>query len=231
MEICPIAHIHTDFPEKFGIPRQSNLIPQAQGTIVFEPGFSQPECIRGIEGYDYIWLIWGFDHGRKQTWSPTVRPPRLGGNKRMGVFATRSPFRPNALGLSSVRLESVEITEAGPVLHVLGADMRDGTAIYDIKPYIPASDAHETARAGFTNTNAWHNVSVVFPDNLRAYFDDAQAEALEKALSLDPRPATHHDPARMYAMAFGTYDVHFTVDDGTATLTVTDVTPRQPLAR
>ena len=226
MEIKPVARIHTDFPEKFGIPRQSNLVKEAHGIIVFEPEFSQPECVRGIEGYDYLWLVWGFDHGEKSTWSPTVRPPILGGNKRMGVFATRSPFRPNPLGLSSVRLESVETTDAGPVLHVLGADLRDGTEIYDIKPYVPTSDCHPNVRGGIATENEWHSVCVEIPDDLQCFFDTNQLETLKEVLALDPRPATHHDPQRTYAMAFADRDVHFTVDDQEGTLTVTGVTRR-----
>ena len=224
MEITPIAHIRTDFPEKFGIPRQSNLVESCRGTIEFEPEFAQPECVRGIEGYDYLWLVWRFDHGQKNTWSPTVRPPILGGNKRVGVFATRSPFRPNPLGLSSVRLESVEMTAHGPVLHVLGADLRDGTEIYDIKPYIPA-DIHTDIRGGITE-NPWSTVKVELPSQLAAAFDEEQAVTLVKTLELDPRPATHHDPQRVYSMAFAGKDVRFTVDDEAGVLHVVEVAPR-----
>lgn len=226
MEIKPIARIHTDFPEKFGIPRQSNLVARLRGTIVFEPECSQPECVRGIEGYDYLWLIWGFDHGRENTWSPTVRPPILGGNKRMGVFATRSPFRPNPLGLSSVCLESVDMTETGPVLHVLGADLRDGTEIYDIKPYIPAYDCHMGVRGGIATENEWRSVAVEIPEKLRRCLRADQLETLKEVLALDPRPATHHDSQRSYAMAFADWDVRFTVDDKTGVLTVTDLARR-----
>ena len=224
MEITPIAHIRTDFPEKFGIPRQSNLVESCRGTIEFEPEFAQPECVRGIEGYDYLWLVWRFDHGQKNTWSPTVRPPILGGNKRVGVFATRSPFRPNPLGLSSVRLESVEMTDHGPVLHVLGADMRDGTEIFDVKPYIPA-DIHTEIRGGITE-NPWTCLTVDLPQEFRDQLGNEASETLVKILELDPRPATHHNPEREYAMGFRNVDVHFAVNDETQTLVVQKLTPR-----
>ena len=226
MEIKAIARIYTSFPEKFGIPRQSNLVAKLPGTIVFEPAFSQPECVRGIEEYDYLWLIWGFDHGEKNMWSPTVRPPILGGNKRTGVFATRSPFRPNPLGLSSVQLERVEITAKGPVLHVLGADMRNGTEIFDIKPYIPTSDCHEGVRGGIATNNTWRTLHVIFPPELQQLINPAKLDLLTEVLSLDPRPAIHHDPTRSYAMAFENHDIHFRVNDETATLTVTHITAR-----
>lgn len=224
MEITPIAHIRTDFPEKFGIPRQSNLVESCRGTIEFEPEFAQPECVRGIEGYDYLWLVWRFDHGKKNTWSPTVRPPILGGNKRVGVFATRSPFRPNPLGLSSVRLESVEMTTHGPVLHVLGADLRDGTEIYDIKPYIPA-DIHTDIRGGITE-NTWTRLTVDLPQQFRDQLGEEAANILVKILELDPRPATHHDPSREYAMGFRTVDVRFTVNNEEGILHVVEIVPR-----
>ncbi len=226
MEIQPIAHIHTDFPEKFGIPRQSNLVEEARGTLIFEPAFAHAECVRGIEDYDYLWLLWRFDHGQKNTWSPTVRPPILGGNARRGVFATRSPFRPNPLGLSSVRLESVELTEHGPVLHVTGVDMRDGTEIYDIKPYLPYVDSHPHARGGITTEHQWKNVQALIGEDLRARLGNERADILKKLLELDPRPAIHHDPARIYSMAFGGDDIRFTVDDDAALLTVVEIVPR-----
>ncbi len=223
-ELGVIARIRTDFPEKFGIPRQSGLVPELAGTVVFEPEYRNPEAVRGLDGYDYIWLLWGFEGTDRGNWSPTVRPPRLGGNKRMGVFATRSPFRPNPIGLSSVRLEAVEQTQQGPVLRVSGIDMRDGTPIYDIKPYVAYADSHPAARGGFTQAEAARELAVEFPENLLARVAADKREALQAVLRQDPRPRYQDDPERLYGMAFGPYDIHFCVDG--KTLYVKDVCPR-----
>ncbi len=210
-----IARIHTDFPEKFGVPRQSGLIPELKGTVVFEPEYRNPDALRGLDGFDYVWLLWGFEGTGKESWSPTVRPPRLGGNRRMGVFATRSPFRPNPIGLSSVRLEAVEQTGQGPVLRVSGIDMRDGTPIYDIKPYVPYADSHPEARGGFTQDTAYEELSVSFPEELLAQVDPEKREALLAVLRQDPRPHYQEDPERVYGMAFGPYEVRFSVEGRT----------------
>ncbi len=206
-----IARIHTDFPEKFGVPRQSGIVPELTGTVVFEPEYRNADAVRGLDGYDYIWLIWGFEGTDRGNWSPTVRPPRLGGNKRMGVFATRSPFRPNPIGLSSVRLESVEQTERGPVLQVSGIDMRDGTPIYDIKPYVPYADSHPGASGGFTQDVAYGELEVDFPEELLERIVPEKRKALTAVLRQDPRPHYQDDPERIYGMAFGPYEVCFSV--------------------
>lgn len=224
MEI--IAHIRTDFPDKFGVPRQSGVVPELMGRIIFEEGYRDPEAVRGLDEYEYIWVIWRFDdfHNRKKedekgddkgrpSWSPTVRPPRLGGNKRMGVFATRSPNRPNPIGLSSLRLEGIEYTSKGPELIVSGIDMRDMTAVYDIKPYQPGADSHPDTTGGFTDKVKWKYVDVDFPDDLLARLPGDRQEAAVKVLREDPRPTFHHDSSRRYGMSFGGYDIRFTVDD------------------
>ena len=213
MEIVPIARIRTDFGQKFGIPRQSGIAPHLRGKIVFEPDFVNADALRGIEGFSHLWLIWEFDGmTRPKTWQPTVRPPRLGGNERMGVFATRSPNRPNSLGLSVVELERVELsTPEGPVLHVLGADLRDNTPIYDIKPYIPYADAHPDARGGFTDREPRREVAVVFPEELLESIPLDKRAALVEVLQQDPRPQYHDDPERVYAMSFAGRDVRFVV--------------------
>ena len=217
-----IARIHCDFKEKFGIPRQSGLVPQAKARIVFEPEYRNPDALRGIETYSHLWLIWSFSKAERDTWSPTVRPPRLGGNTRLGVFATRSPFRPNAIGLSSVTLEEVILSSPdGPVLVVGGADLLDGTPIYDIKPYLPYVDSHPNARGGFTENTADYALAVVFPDDLLARVDADKREALRGVLAGDPRPSYQSDPARVYGVRYAQYNVKFTVDGGT--LTVVDV--------
>ena len=220
MNITPIAYYHTKLKTKFGIPRQSGIVPELQGVIQFEPEYSRVEALRGIEGFDYLWLIWGFSLNSKKQgeWSPLVRPPLLGGNSYMGVFATRSPFRPNALGLSSVKLLGVENCADGLVLHVAGADLADGTPIYDIKPYVEYSDAHTGVRNGFVDNNRWQTLEVVFPEELRAMFCDEDFCALIKILELDPRPQYHDDPERVYGMPYGAYDVRFTVADGVLTV-------------
>jgi tRNA-Thr(GGU) m(6)t(6)A37 methyltransferase TsaA len=212
-ELKIIAHIETDFPEKFGIPRQSGLVAELKGTIVFEPEYRNPDAIRGIDGYDYLWLLWKFEVPKKNGWSATVKPPRLGGNTTMGVFATRSPFRPNSIGLSSVRLESVELTsERGPLLHVSGVDLRDHTPIYDIKPYLPYVDSHPDARGGFADAVKDYELQVEFPEELLAVFPPEKQRAIIEVLKQDPRPSYQNDPTRRYGVSFAGYDVHFTVD-------------------
>ena len=206
-----IARIQSDFPEKFGIPRQSGLVPALRAKIVFEPEFRKDDALRGIEGFSHLWLIWQFSAAVRDTWSPTVRPPRLGGNERVGVFATRSPFRPNAIGLSCVRLECAEREEGlGTVLIVSGADLMDGTPIYDIKPYLPYADAHPEALGGFAPSPK-ETVMVDCPPELLAGLPEGQREALLGVLAQDPRPQYQHDPERVYGMSFGGRDVKFRV--------------------
>ena len=215
MDIKPIAYYHSQLTTKFGVPRQSGLVPELVGHIVFEPEYANADALRGIEGFDYLWLIWEFSLNGKGAgeWSPLVRPPLLGGNEYMGVFATRSPFRPNSLGLSSVRLLGVEEREAALALVVAGADLVDGTPIYDIKPYVEYADAHVGVRSGFVDGKCWHKVEVRFPEELRAYFDDKDFVTLSKVLELDPRPQYHNDPQRVYGMPFAGYDVRFSVSN------------------
>lgn len=215
IELKQIATIHTDFGEKFGIPRQSGIVPELEGTIVFEPEFRNPDAVRGIEVFSHLWLIWGFSENVREGWSATVRPPRLGGNERRGVFATRSPFRPNPIGLSVVRLSSVTYEgEAGaPVLHVLGADMVDGTPIYDIKPYVPYSDALPEAKSGFAAGAPESRLRVVY-DAVPAGLAPAKLAALTGVLAQDPRPAYQDDPTRVYGLKFAGCDIHFTVENG-----------------
>lgn len=209
-----IARIESDFKEKFGIPRQSGVVEKLQARIVFEPEFRNADALRGIDGFSHLWIIWQFSKAVRDTWSPTVRPPRLGGNTRMGVFATRSPFRPNAIGLSSVKLEKVENDpEKGTVLVVSGADLMDGTPILDIKPYLAYTDSHPDAKGGFTDTE-WHGLEVEFPENLLNMIPGEKREALMGVLENDPRPTYQNDPARVYGMAFGGHNVKFTVDGG-----------------
>ena len=216
-----IAHIRSDFPEKFGIPRQSGLVNALRATVVFEPPYRNPDALRGLEGFSHLWLIWQFSKAVRTEWSPTVRPPRLGGNTRMGVFATRSPFRPNPLGLSCVRFEGIgQEAEAGPVIYVFGADLMDGTPIYDIKPYVPYADAYPDARGGFASTRA-ETIPVRFPDELLSKVPEALREALMGVLAQDPRPRYQDDSARVYGMSFADLEVRFRVSDGV--LTVTDV--------
>ena len=208
-----IARIHTDFPTKFGIPRQSGIIASLQGRIVFEPEYRNPEAVRGLEDFSYIWLLWEFSKAVRDTWSPTVRPPRLGGNVRKGVFATRSPFRPNPIGLSSVRLEKVDLDpKLGPVLYVSGVDLLDGTPIYDIKPYITYTDSHPDAVSGFASTPAEYLLEVDFPNTLLQKVPESQRESLIEVLAHDPRPQYQDDPKRVYGMAFGGLEVKFKVE-------------------
>ena len=217
-----IAVMHSDFPTKFGIPRQSGLAEALQSTIVFEPAYRNPEALRGIEGFSHLWILWQFSQAVRQDWSPTVRPPRLGGNTRMGVFATRSPFRPNAIGLSCVRLLSVEHTQdMGTVLHIGGADLMDGTPILDIKPYIPYCDAHPEAMGGFTQDAGDFILEVDFPENLKQRLPAEKREAICQVLSHDPRPSYQKDSDRVYGLSFAGFDIRFTVKD--TVLTVVDV--------
>ena len=221
--IQAIAHMKSDFPTKFGIPRQSGLVEALRSTIVFEPEFRNPDALRGIEDFSHLWLIWQFSQAVRQDWSPTVRPPRLGGNVRMGVFATRSPFRPNSLGLSCVRLLEVEETrEFGTVLHVGGADLMDGTPIFDIKPYIPYGDAHPEAAGGFTDHAGDYLLKVDFPNDLLNRVPSDKHQALLGVLSHDPRPSYQRNPDRVYGLTFAGCNIRFTVKDGT--LTVTEIT-------
>lgn len=208
-----IARIQTDFPDKFGIPRQSGLVQELQGKIVFEPEFRSPEAVRGLDAFSHIWLLWQFSKAHKTQWSPTVRPPRLGGDKRVGVFATRSPFRPNDIGLSSVRLQRVEIdSHDGPVLYVSGADLVDGTPIYDIKPYLPYVDCHPDATEGYTSQTRLHQLQVEFPAELLARYPQDKQAAIVHVLEQDPRPAYIQDPERIYGLSFAGYDVKFKVE-------------------
>ena len=208
-----IAHIHTDFPTKFGIPRQSGIIESLHGTVVFEPEYRDPEAVRGLEDFSHLWLIWEFSETKRDTWSPTVRPPRLGGNIRKGVFATRSPFRPNPIGLSSVKLEKIEIDpKLGPVLHVSGADIMDGTPIYDIKPYIVYTDSHPDAISGFASKPAEYLLEVIFSDGLLEKVPETQRESLIAVLEHDPRPQYQDDPERVYGMNFSNLEVRFKVE-------------------
>ena len=213
MEIEPIAHIRTNFDEKFGIPRQSNLV-DSVGKIVFEKRYRDPEALRGIEGFSHLWLIFDFSENHRESWSPTVRPPRLGGNVRVGVFASRSPFRPNSLGLSSVKLLSIEHDdEFGDILVVEGVDMMDGTPIYDIKPYIRFSDCHEDAVSGFSDNVLEHSLKVEYDDEMLSIFTDAQMDELIGCLQQDPRPS-YQDDGKEYGMSFAGHNVRFMVMDG-----------------
>lgn len=213
MKMKIIAYIHTDFPDKFGIPRQSGLVKELTGKIVFEPEYRNPEAVRGLDEFSHIWLLWKFSESKKEHWSATVKPPRLGGKKRMGVFATRSPFRPNDIGLSSVRLERIELDEtAGPVLFVSGIDLMDGTPIYDIKPYIPLADCHPDATEGYTKETKKHELFVEFPEDLLCIYPKEKRQAILGVLAQDPRPTYFQDPERIYGVSFAGYDVKFRVD-------------------
>ena len=215
MELGPIAHIETGFPENFGIPRQSGVVKELRGRVVFGPEFRAREAFRGIEGFSHLWLLWGFSKNPPGKWSPTVRPPRLGGNRRVGVFASRSPFRPNPLGLSCVELCGVDYEgPEGPVLLVKGADMADGTPIYDVKPYLPGADSIEGARGGFTDQEPWEPLSVDCPPELLNKVPPGDREALLAVLAADPRPHYHRDPERVYGMGFAGVQVRFTVGEG-----------------
>jgi len=219
-----IAHIHSDFPSKFGIPRQSGLVESLKSMVVFEPEYRNSDALRGLEGFSHIWLIWEFSEAVRDTWSPTVRPPRLGGNKRLGVFATRSPFRPNAIGLSSVKLDSIEMhPEFGLVLCVSGADLMDKTPILDIKPYIPYTDSHPDAIGGFTDSANNYLLNVDFPAQWLCLVPEDRREALLDVLAHDPRPSFHNDQMRVYGFEFAGFDIRFRVNDDL--LTVCEVFP------
>lgn len=222
--IAAIARMHSDFSSKFGIPRQSGLVQELRSTIVFEPEFRNPDALRGIEEFSHLWLIWQFSEAVRQGWSPTVRPPRLGGNTRMGVFATRSPFRPNNLGLSSVTLLGVEHTKCcGTVLHVGGADLMDGTPIFDIKPYIPYGDCHMDAVGGFTDRAGEFLLRVDFPERLLELLPQDKRDAAIGVLSHDPRPSYQRNPERVYGLPFAGFDIRFTVKENV--LTVQEIVP------
>ena len=222
-----IAHIHTDFPQKFGIPRQSGLVESLKGTIVFEPEYRSPDAVKGMEEYDYLWLLWKFQVPEKQHWAATVKPPRLGGNTAVGVFATRSPFRPNPIGLSSVKLEKVELTEhQGPVIHVSGVDLRDGTPIYDIKPYLPYSEAKIEARGGFAHKVKDDSMKVIFSPEISGSVPAEDLETIEKLLSQDPRPHYQDDPERVYGMAYKDWEIKFRADEASASIFVEKIEKR-----
>lgn len=207
----PIAHIRSDFPEKFGIPRQSGLVPETVARVVFLPEYREEEAFRGIEGFSHLWLLWIFSENKRQHWRPTVRPPRLGGNTRLGVFATRSPYRPNPIGLSCVRLLRLEHTEEGPVLVVSGADLMDGTPILDVKPYLPYADAVPDARGGFTDEQEKKRLEVIFPQALSEGLEEEKKKALMGVLAQDPRPSYQSDENRVYGVSFAKYNIKFTV--------------------
>ena len=227
-----IAYIETAFPSKFGIPRQSGLVPSLRGTIVFVPEYRNPDAVRGLESYSHLWLIWQFSKsfkngGSESGWSPMVRPPRLGGNKRVGVFATRSPNRPNAIGLSSVEIESIEYSaDRGPLIHVRGADLLDGTPIFDIKPYLPFTDSHPDARGGFADEKKDYALTVSDPDNLLTVLSEEDRAAVTEVLSEDPRPSYQSDPDREYGMEYGKWEIRFIVNDARGTLVVTEIQKR-----
>ena len=225
MTITPIAYFHSAFPTKFGIPRQSGIVDELRGRIVFEPTYRNADALRGLECFDYLWILWEFSANRSAqergatAWQPTVRPPLLGGNTQMGVFATRSPYRPNPIGLSSVRIERIEITDKeGPVIHVLGAVLMDGTPIYDIKPYVAYADSHPNARSGFVDERRWQELAVDFPQELQAHFSAESLAALTRVLALDPRPQYQDNPEKVYGMPYEGYDIRFSVVDGVLTV-------------
>ena len=222
LEIEPIAHILTDFPSKFGIPRQSGVVPTLRGRIVFCPKYRNADTLRGLEGFSHLWLIWQFSANRQSGWQPMVRPPRLGGNRQVGVFASRSPFRPNGLGLSAVEIERIEVeTPQGPVIHVLGADLMDGTPIFDIKPYVTYADSIPQARSGFVDEVEFSHLNVVLPDNLCQKLSPEQAETLIQVLENDPRPPVQAGADKTFGMPFAGFDVRFRVEG--SVLTVVDL--------
>lgn len=224
VQINVIARMRSDFPTKFGIPRQPHLVQELRSTIVFEPEYRNADALRGLEGFSHLWIIWQFSEAVRSGWSPTVRPPRLGGNTRMGVFATRSPFRPNNLGLSCVKLLGMEMTkDLGPVIHVSGADLMDGTPIFDIKPYIPYADSHPDALGGFTDTAGEFLLEVDFPPALLELLPESKRSAAVGVLSHDPRPSYQRKPGRVYGLPFAGFDIRFTVEG--ETLTVCEVVP------
>lgn len=216
MTISPIAHFHSPLTSKFGIPRQSGIANSLHGTIVFTPEYRNADALRGLEGFDFLWILWGFSENIHSAKHATVRPPRLGGNTRIGVFATRSPFRPNNIGLSSVRIADIQIaTPDGPVIEVIGADLMDGTPIYDIKPYLPEFDSHPEAKAGFVNSNEWQPLEVKFlPTADISRFTPTDVNTITQLLSQDPRPHYHSSPDRLYGMTYKGYDIRFRVEGG-----------------
>ncbi len=226
LTLTPIAYIKSDFAEKFGIPRQSGLVPELEATVVLSPEYARPEALRGLEDFSHIWLLWGFSKAYGADWSPTVRPPRLGGNTRMGVFATRAPYRPNPIGLSSVRLQRIEYCPDGQIhLHVQGADLLDGTPIYDIKPYIPYTDRHIDATGGFSAAVQDYALQVEIAPELLAVVPPEKRSALRGVLAQDPRPQYQNDPVRTYGMTFADFEIHFRVEN--EILTVTEIQKRE----
>ena len=224
MEIKPIARFRSPFSSKFGIPKQAGLVAELEGQIVFEPEYRNADALRGMDGFDYLWLIWEFSANKHKANSPVVRPPVLGGNEKVGVFATRSPFRPNNIGLSSVRISRIEWeTNKGPVIHVKGADLMDGTPIYDIKPYVVYADCHPEARSGFVDERKWAKLEVVIPDDVREHLlknglDEDKIRVLADVLAQDPRPHYQKDPHKVYGMPYEGWDIHFAVSGQTLTL-------------
>ena len=224
MEIKPIARFRSPFSSKFGIPKQAGLVAELEGQIVFEPEYRNPDFLRGMEGFDFLWLIWEFSANRHKANSPVVRPPVLGGNEKVGVFATRSPFRPNNIGLSSVRISRIEWeTSKGPVVHVKGADLMDGTPIYDIKPYVVYADSHPDARSGFVDDRKWAKLDVEISEEMKEYLKeqgltDGKIEILKEVLAQDPRPHYQKDPHKVYGMPYEGMDIHFSVSDHTLTV-------------
>ena len=215
MEITPIARFHSPFTSKFGVPKQSGLVEELEGTIVFEPAYRNADALRGLEDFTHLWMIWQFSANAHKANSPVVRPPVLGGNEALGVFATRSPYRPNPIGLSCVRIDHIDLdTKEGPVIHVLGADLMDGTPIFDIKPYLPYADCHPEATGGFTDTRSWPRLEVRLAESVRRQLTEQEAATLADILALDPRPHYQKDPNRIYGMPYGKWDVKFRVADG-----------------
>ncbi|MBR4072346.1 MAG: tRNA (N6-threonylcarbamoyladenosine(37)-N6)-methyltransferase TrmO [Clostridia bacterium] len=214
-----IAHIKTDFPTKFGLPRQSGLIGEIKGKIIFEKEYRIPEALRGLDDFSHIWILWQFSEAVRSDWSPTVRPPMLGGNKRMGVFATRSPFRPNPIGLSAVKLEKIDFSDPeGPVIYVSGSDLMDGTPIYDIKPYLAYADSIAEASGGFTENLADRTLEVIFPDELLKRIPEEKQNTLYSVLKGDPRPSYQNDPERIYGFNFAGFEISFKVENKTLTV-------------
>ncbi|HBF04987.1 MAG TPA: tRNA (N6-threonylcarbamoyladenosine(37)-N6)-methyltransferase TrmO [Prevotella sp.] len=224
MEIKPIARFHSPFSSKFGIPKQAGLVAELEGQIVFEPEYRNADALRGMDGFDYLWLIWEFSANKHKANSPVVRPPVLGGNEKMGVFATRSPFRPNNIGLSSVRISWIEWESSrGPVIHVMGADLMDGTPVYDIKPYVVYADCHPEARSGFVDSRKWDRLEVVIPDEVnRRLLSDGltphQIDVLKDVLAQDPRPHYQKNPDKVYGMPYEGKDIHFSVNENVLTV-------------
>lgn len=219
MEIKTIAKIYTDFPEKFGLPRQSGIVKELRGKIVFEPPYRDASAVRELDGYSHIWLLWLFSEAQREDWSPTIRPPRLGGNKRVGVFASRSPYRPNPIGLSAVKLEKIVMDKKlGPILEVSGIDMMNGTPILDIKPYLSFADAYPDAVSGFADGLYGNKLDVIIPPEIEKALPDEVCRQLCEVLAGDPRPRYHSDPERVYGFTFNKYEVSFRVEENTLTV-------------